>query len=1575
MNDLFQNVYLPNADRAPDLNPTFQQTMRSAFGLENDVVNVLDYLSRPTFQADENFKFQDEFKAQNLPIDWMPILAQATSKPEFDFLLGKVQKEYKDKAVLAASGWGGTVAAIGAGVLSPTMFIPFAGQARGAKGFAEVLALAAAGAGAQNGALFLNQETRSEGELYAGIAMDTLLMGMMGGAWMGLTGRFRAELASDIPLRSQYVEAPSRISDTGYAEPQIIRVDDTPFEAPRAQLTSRELFARDNPGGDWLARKQREAETRMAEADPGTASSKGLSGSITAYSRNKFMLDVEELRKLAGAMDEVRQPGVSKYDDLNKKVQDEGWDPGQKGNAVVIGVNHRGEAFLLEGNTRVAVAADNGISEIRAEVRWFNGGEEVSGRGWSPDEVAGKAKPEGGMARSPDQEAIPNSRTDTTSSAGAQVTRTRNTLGAQAAPNRARQAAMNALGRLSPSYRMLTQRFFPSLRDGIAKLDMSGIRQAGLEVTQPSARGGTVIERIRGYDYNIVKFATTLDRNYYRYVHGTDEGFDFGSPAITQLKSMMGRLPGGKMNWSQYKEAVFDALNTGDIPRELNDSVVAFREFFENYTTRQKQYLAEMKAEGLDVAPLFKELMSDELGEGIEGYAHHIFSKQKLMENYTEFLDDFAGYNEKQLIESFTKARSRYAKKRAKLEFERVVADMDPKQISQRLDEVESDIEFLEELPEWQTYRQTRLDTMRQARDEGWSKEELKKAMKDIEESLTPELRMLQEERKGLMTTAKALRKFGGDSAEKTEKLKAEIDKADGLLEEMFRKELPGIERADLAIGKIQKQSDAMLAKVNKDLKKVVGQLEKRRAQMVKLLNSKRVNSASRAKVAEKMEEARLRYEGLLVRLSEAEGQNVAFDQRLSELQLVREEVIKDAVAVAKRRASRIEDLEDRLEKAEAKLLTPEERLRMRDQVESEMFQLEGDFRQLWSSRGERSGDPLTTSEPDFKEKSREMAVMLHQKLMNTEVELSPAYHALRQDARGAELLRVMKIPYSIKSKWLEKDVELVTRAYDRVMAPDLEIWRAFDGSVNAKSLLGEMQEEATEQLLRISNAQYVKLPKGWTDKAAKFSERVLKRIAEIGESDDIYLEASSFSDTPSPGFVPMTQELRNQLAQSVHDAVKASTRDLDVAIQRLRATRAVPQDAGSIMWRSGKFVKNLNVTTMMGGVLTASISDVARPVWRHGVGKTLGRGWMPFINKMNPQAKQFRLRSKEINRRIGLNLEPMLHSRAQGVFDLAEDTLGRTKIERGAALLANKTGLVALYDYWTAGMKTIAGNVVHATMAEYVPAVARAWREGVEPTGDLLQMRTYLRNMGLTDFDIHRIAMQMEKPEGVENFSNGGVLPNLDVWDDMAAYQAYQAAVLKEVNELIVTPGLERPNWTDENMAYSLVAQFKSFTFSSTSRMAMSGLQGNDPYLMQGVAFSLAFGALSYYTYAMTAGGKTLEKANEMEAEVWLWEAVKRSGLLGVLSIAGDAAAEVPAISGEEPSIFTKPSGLLGVFLGPTYSQADKMAAVTQQLNSDSPEQQARNLRAIRQVFVPFQNHFLFRQLFDRAGDAMIGG
>lgn len=138
------------------------------------------------------------------------------------------------------------------------------------------------------------------------------------------------------------------------------------------------MFSFDNPGGRWLFEKQAHAAKDYGSSQKGL-SAKAIRGSTTAWTRRPVMVNVDYIRDLGGVNNEARQPGDHQYDDLSRRVQDEGWDPQQAGNAILIGVNHFGEAYLIEGNTRLAMAKDLGIEEIRAEVRWYNGAEAVSG--------------------------------------------------------------------------------------------------------------------------------------------------------------------------------------------------------------------------------------------------------------------------------------------------------------------------------------------------------------------------------------------------------------------------------------------------------------------------------------------------------------------------------------------------------------------------------------------------------------------------------------------------------------------------------------------------------------------------------------------------------------------------------------------------------------------------------------------------------------------------------------------------------------------------------------------------------------------------------------------------------------------------------------------------------------------------------------------------------------------------------------------------------------------------------------------------------------------------------------------
>jgi hypothetical protein len=151
-----------------------------------------------------------------------------------------------------------------------------------------------------------------------------------------------------------------------------------PSAAPSQAMQSR-LIATDNPGGSWLEGKRRNAEEAMRTADRKSYRSKGLGGSITAYMPKPANLPINILSSLTGVQGENRRVGDPQYDALAEDVSRRGFLPDQDGNAVVVGVNHLGQAYLLEGNTRVAVARDFGVPSVRAEVRWFNGGELADG--------------------------------------------------------------------------------------------------------------------------------------------------------------------------------------------------------------------------------------------------------------------------------------------------------------------------------------------------------------------------------------------------------------------------------------------------------------------------------------------------------------------------------------------------------------------------------------------------------------------------------------------------------------------------------------------------------------------------------------------------------------------------------------------------------------------------------------------------------------------------------------------------------------------------------------------------------------------------------------------------------------------------------------------------------------------------------------------------------------------------------------------------------------------------------------------------------------------------------------------
>jgi hypothetical protein len=174
-----------------------------------------------------------------------------------------------------------------------------------------------------------------------------------------------------------------------------------PTKAPEAPPAARDVdlakkkygYYQDNPalrgttqGREWIAEKQAMAEKSGFRA---------LAGTITAKFREILTLPTADVATIPGARGERRRRGEGQYDALEKEVSREGWDPSHP---IAIDVNHRGEPYIYEGNTRVAVARDKGIPSIQVEIRWLNGGEMAKGN-WSPESVLAKVDKQEQQAR------------------------------------------------------------------------------------------------------------------------------------------------------------------------------------------------------------------------------------------------------------------------------------------------------------------------------------------------------------------------------------------------------------------------------------------------------------------------------------------------------------------------------------------------------------------------------------------------------------------------------------------------------------------------------------------------------------------------------------------------------------------------------------------------------------------------------------------------------------------------------------------------------------------------------------------------------------------------------------------------------------------------------------------------------------------------------------------------------------------------------------------------------------------------------------------------------------------------
>lgn len=267
--------------------PAFLDTLSAAFRQENLIGSYLTSARRTVDdfeKVDPNYDVFDDIKGYEDNLDRFETVynqnAAAAVKADID-------KEKKDREILAASGWTGTGLTMGASILDPTIFLPGgalvkAGRLGYRAGRSALAVGVAAGAATavQEGGLQATQELRTAGESAINIGGSAILGGIVGAAaakyfskaeWGRFGASLKADLTGEVVNPDEVVNViVSRAQSAGAAAIDDIKLDDLGVGGPKvAQAVAKATAAaRVNPGIQTMlspSKAVRETYTKLVD--------------------------------------------------------------------------------------------------------------------------------------------------------------------------------------------------------------------------------------------------------------------------------------------------------------------------------------------------------------------------------------------------------------------------------------------------------------------------------------------------------------------------------------------------------------------------------------------------------------------------------------------------------------------------------------------------------------------------------------------------------------------------------------------------------------------------------------------------------------------------------------------------------------------------------------------------------------------------------------------------------------------------------------------------------------------------------------------------------------------------------------------------------------------------------------------------------------------------------------------------------------------------------------------------------------------------------------------------------------
>lgn len=499
----------------------------------------------------------------------------------------------------------------------------------------------------------------------------------------------------------------------------------------------------------------------------------------------------------------------------------------------------------------------------------------------------------------------------------------------------------------------------------------------------------------------------------------------------------------------------------------------------------------------------------------------------------------------------------------------------------------------------------------------------------------------------------------------------------------------------------------------------------------------------------------------------------------------------------------------------------------------------------------------------------------------------SSGFNTAGTKLRGPLKNRTFNIPDNLVTEFLENDIETLGARYLRQTAADIELTKAFDGDVEMKSALKEVDD-------------------WWSDRIAKEADEKKRTQLEKKKDRDVKDIAS------------MRDRIRGTFGQVDHDNP----------------------------WvRTGRVVRDLNYMRFMGGVVASSIPDVARIFMAEGFAKTFKAGLNPLVSN----TRGFKVAAAEA-KRYGVGVDALMGGRSEIIADVADYTQGGTAVERLTRGAAEKFGRINLMDFWTTGVKQLHAVTMQTSILDGLT------KGKIDPR---------LKRLGIDDANAKAIAEQVKK-HGQK--TDGVWLSGAKNWDSPELEAMWGAALRKESDRVIVVPGQEKPLFMSTELGKTFF-QFRSFMFSSTQRMLIAGIQGQDHNYLGGTLMITSLGMMAY-AFKQWDSGRPISD----DPKVWITEGIDRSGSLGAIMEVNNTLEKIsnnnfglrPMVGASAPaSRFASRSQLEG-FLGPTFGSFAETSLKVLSAGTQDREWDEKDTRALRRL-LPYQNLTFVRQALDK--------